>query len=330
MEEKVIQWIILESRNALSEVEYNQLRNWREKDPQNEDFYQTNRLIWAQSAEVSPSVIPNTAQAWDRFHSTIQVPEIQPVRLRRSANWWQIAAVLILAVGVSIWVFQQSSQQSSEQLTVLTGNQESAQYKLADGSTVYLHQDAELTVVGDLSSGNQRSVQLVGEAFFNIHKDPARPFLINANDMEVRVLGTSFNVRTSEASLEVVVRDGKVAVSEMDGSDRVELVQNQRFILDRETGVVTVDLDPTENAWSWKSGILQFQATPLREVLRTIERHYRIQINLANPTIESCPFTSRFQEADISTVLQTIASSFEMEVRSSGQGIYYLTDGKCR
>lgn len=305
------------------------LRLWREEDPQNEQFYQTNRLIWSQSDKVHPSWAPDITAAWERFESTRYIKKTVPSTATKSFGWMRVAAVLVLAIGLSIWIFKRQEQSSLETIVISAG-QEFINQPLADGSTVYLNQASTLTVLGDLSTSETRLVRLEGEAFFDISRDPARPFLIETDGMRVKVLGTSFLVRGDDKGLEVVVREGKVAVARADGSDPVELTEHQRYTMDRTTGNVVVDLDPTENAWSWQTGILQFQATPLNEVLRTIERHYHIRINLANPANESCPFTSRFEKADASTVLQSIARSFAMEVRTSGQGIYYLTDGKCR
>ena len=306
------------------------LRSWREADPQNEQFYQTNRLIWSQSEEVSPSWTPDITSAWNRFESTQQINKTKPAKTNKSFGWMRVAAVLILAISLSVWIFQRPDQINFETFIVYRADQGSINQLLSDGSTVYLNKGSKLTVIEDLSSSSERVVQLEGEAFFDISRDAARPFLIEVDRMQVKVLGTSFLVRADDEVLEVVVREGKVAVDHLDGSDRVELTDQQRYVLDRTTGDVVVDRDPTENAWSWQTGILQFQATPLNEVIRTIERHYQIQIHLANPVNESCPFTSRFQEADASTVIQSIAGAFGMKVRTSGQGIYYLTDGKCR
>lgn len=306
------------------------MRSWRKEDPENEQFYQTNRLIWSQSEEVSPSWTPDITSAWERFESTRQITQSKPAKSQKSFGWMRVAAVLVLAVSLSVWIFNKPDQAKSAATIVYAADQEAINPLLSDGSKVYLNKGSKLTVIGDLSTSSERLVQLEGEGFFDIYRDSGRPFLIEVAGMQVQVLGTSFLVRVDDGSLEVVVREGKVAVAHPDGSDRVELTDHQRYIMDRITGRSKVDRDPTENAWSWQTGILQFQATPLNEVLRTIERHYHIQINLANPANELCPFTSRFQEADAATVLQSIAGAFGMKVRTSGQGIYYLTDGKCR
>ncbi len=330
MEEKVIQWIILESRQALPEEEAQSLARWRADDPANEVFYQQNLLIWQSSAGEVHGPGPDLSAAWDRFAST---HEIQPPSSRSTSSlmqWMKIAAILVVLAGIGIWVFQSPFLLGTQEVITLTADEKPMEHVLADGSRITLNTGAILEVSGDLSSRHVREVSLIGEGFFDIHRDPERPFIIRANGMQVEVLGTAFHVLSDAGLFEVVVREGRVAVSKSDGSDRVELVDNQRLLLDRKEGSRTVDLDPTGNAWAWQTGILQFQATPLDEVIRTVERYYQIKINLANPANEVCAFTSRFQGADATTVLQSIASSFGMKVRSSGLGIYYLTDGKCR
>ncbi len=330
MEEKVIQWIILESRQALPEKEAQTLAQWRTDDPSNEVFYQQNKLIWQTSAATVPGHMPDVSSAWDRFASTQQIhstPSQTPVFWK---PWLQVAAILVAIAGIGMWMFQSSGYFGSPAVVTLTAGDAPLEQILADGSIIQLNSGSSLEITGDLLTSQTREVALNGEGFFQVHRDPSRPFVIAANGLKVEVLGTAFHVLSDADLLEVVVREGRVAVSRVDGSDRVELIDNQRYLLDRVSGETAVELDPSGNSWAWQSGVLQFQATPLDEVIRIVERHYQIKINLANPANKVCPFTSRFQQADATTVLQSIARGFGMEVRSSGRGIYYLTDGKCR
>ncbi|MCF8236596.1 MAG: FecR domain-containing protein [Saprospiraceae bacterium] len=330
MEEKVIQWIILESRQALPATEAQSLAEWRADDPSHEEFYQQNKLIWQSSAETIPVDIPDVSSAWDRFASSQQIRTTTKQSAPARWQWLKVAAILVALAGIGIWVFQANGLNDTLEITTIAAVDGPIEQVLADGSTIQLNAGSTLEVTGDLMTGSTRLVALKGEGFFQIHRDPSRPFIIVANDMKVEVLGTSFHVLSDDELFEVVVREGRVAVSRADGSDRVELVDDQRIYLDRKSGASSVDLDPTGNAWAWQTGVLQFQATPLDEVIRTVERYYHVKINLANPANQVCRFSSRFQRADVATVLQSIASALGMEVRSSGLGIYYLTDGKCR
>ena len=331
MQEQVIQWIIADSRSQLSENDRRTLNAWRSEHPTHEQLYLALLEVWTVSGEVSPDELPNPEAAWERFASqTIDKPV--PAIGKKSSNlfWLRAAAILVAVIGIGLWTFRNQLGFVQEHTVIVLAAPEDSTFDLADGSRVFLKSGSQIDIVSDLMKDRERRVRLSGSAFFEIQPDAQRPFSIEVDDRIIQVLGTSFHVRSNETELDVVVRDGHVAVSRQDQMDLVDLLAQEHYHLDRISGQAIVDTDPSGNAWSWQSGILEFYAMPLEEVLADIERHYQIQVRLANPSNRSCRFTSRFNNADASTVLQSIAGSFDMELRSSGQGIYYLTDGKCR
>lgn len=331
MEEQVIQWIIADSRHQLSDADRQVLDAWRSEGPDNERLYQALVQVWSVSGEYAPVDMPDQDKAWEHFSAhTMNRESVSSPGVKTRMSWIRVAALLLAAIGIGLWIFSGSFGSTREEPLVVYSPSENATYDLEDGSRIFLQSGSQIELLSDLLDDPYRQVRLTGSAFFEIHPDATRPFEIKAGDQMIQVLGTSFHVRSNDAELDVVVREGHVAVSRDGQKDRVDLYKQQHYHLDRTSGMTSVDDDPSGNAWSWQSGILEFYATPLEDVLTDIERHFHIQVRLANPSNSSCRFTSRFSDADASTVLHSIAATFDMELRSSGQGIYYLTDGKCR
>ena len=191
-----------------------QVQSWIDQSPLNQKYYEDFRLIWMQSKEQEGKSTVNEEEAWARFRQrtvreatlprTIEMP-------RRRMPWLRIAAVLlVLAGGATLaWL---TGNSSGGALVALSSNDKVLIDTLPDGSIVTLNKYSTLTYNED-TKGNTRSVTLTGEAFFNVTADKNKPFIISAEEASVRVIGTSFNVKASEAKTEVVVETGVVEVA---------------------------------------------------------------------------------------------------------------------
>ncbi len=113
----------------------------------------------------------------------------------------------------------------SRKITIAAGNDEkNIKVELPDGSTIFLNRNSQLSYRSNFN-GRGRNVNLKGEAFFEIAPDATKPFIIDAGNARVRVVGTSFNVitRNSESAVEVYVKTGKVLLSDNSGSKELAL-----------------------------------------------------------------------------------------------------------
>ena len=132
---------------------------------------------------------------------------------KSTSRWigWAAAAVIALAVG--FWFTSQPAMGDTKLLVASTKYKAQKTVTLADGTKVWLNGNSELTYPATFEA-DHRTVQLTGEAFFDVTKNPTKPFIITTNKAKVTVLGTSFNVRaiTAESATEVVVKTGKVGL----------------------------------------------------------------------------------------------------------------------
>ena len=152
---------------------------------------------------------------------------------------------------------------------------------LSDGTEVELNADSRLAY-STVFKGKERIVSLEGEAFFRVAKDPSRPFIVRSGGIQVRVLGTEFNVRSySPADVNVTLIKGKVEVSDTCQQQTVVMQPGQSVRHAPEEGFTLYDTD-IESFLYWKEGYFYFDDMPLEEMMAEIGRWYNIDIFFEN------------------------------------------------
>lgn len=256
-----------------------------------------------------------------------------------------IAASVTLLLGVGAWWYlnksdSQSAIVSTQQLKnefTSTDNTSAKPIRIAleDGSTVTLSPHSQLQYPNHFAA-NKREVQLKGEALFEVSKNPERPFYVMTDKLVTKVLGTSFYVRTVEATkkVEVEVLTGKVSVYEKekvnDENPGVVLTPNHKvtfFIAEKHfiTGLVQKPL-PQIQAITNKPETFEFDDAPIGEVLKKIERVYGIDIELENDKLNTCPLTADITQQPLYTKLDIICATINGKYEIKGTTI--LISGK--
>jgi ferric-dicitrate binding protein FerR (iron transport regulator) len=154
---------------------------------------------------------------------------------------------------------------------------------LADGSHIQLNAGSSFSYP-EVFQGDKRIVQLEGEAFFQIAKAPALPFIVQIKDTEIEVLGTSFNVKAYEedSTVSVTVETGRVRVSTH--NTMVQLAPEEHLVIDRNHQEVHKYRENVTEATSWIKGGLYFNKTPVRNVINELMRRYNCSIVFENET----------------------------------------------
>lgn len=186
---------------------------------------------------------------------------------------------------------------------------------LPDGTRVVLNVDSELKY-SKIFTDSIREVFLTGEAYFEVTRDTTRPFIVHAGGMNVKVLGTSFNVRSylADSDTRTTLVDGVVEVSGADISP-VKLEPLQAALLDREDRQLEVKNVSKEEAISWKEGKLVFRETALEEVLEDLERKYDVQFDVRSEALYDYLYTGTFDNLAIEEVLQVLKISSPIEYK---------------
>ncbi|MBW8687245.1 FecR family protein [Chitinophaga rhizophila] len=151
---------------------------------------------------------------------------------------------------------------------------------LSDGTRVYLNAASKITFPSRFA-GNTRTVSVLGEAYFEVSKDPNHPFIVTTSDQTITVLGTHFNVSAySGEPVKTTLAEGSVRLSSLSSPNKQILKPNQQAVLDR-SGFKVSDV-VADDVIAWKSGVFKFVETPLSEAMQQIGRWYNVEIALHN------------------------------------------------
>ncbi len=168
------------------------------------------------------------------------------------------------------------------------------QLQLSDGTKIWLNSESELVYPIQFGAG-ERVVELKGEAYFEVAKDKERPFIVKSRDANVRVLGTSFNVRSydEEVGTQTTLVEGKVALVTPQSS--FVLQPGQQGICkkgDENIQVYTVD---TRLYTAWKDGMFRFKNMPLEEIMETFSRWYGVEVQFEKDHLKKLHFTGNLK-----------------------------------
>lgn len=222
------------------------------------------------------------------------------------------AAVMVpILIGVSLFFYQQNQRLEKfldEETLIVVGGGDRSEVTLPDGSRIYLNARSTLSYPSQFGYG-KRCVALSGEAYMEIAKDPQRPFKVQTSEMEIEVLGTTFNVSAyeDESYLETTLIEGSVAISSrMDPNRRIMLKPNQKAILDKQSGNFKVEETDLRYETAWRRNELVFRSAELSDIFERIERYYGVEITVNTPYIPTEHFTGAFKEDSPLAVLKIL------------------------
>lgn len=193
------------------------------------------------------------------------------------------------------------------------------QIKLPDGSTVWLNAASSIQYPLNIGKAKQRLVKLDGEAYFEVAKDKAHPFIVETEKQSVEVLGTHFNINSyhDETVTRTTLLEGSVKVSHKNTNDSEVLKPGEQSIL-TATGIDIKEADVDE-AIAWKEGYFKFNNEKQSSILRKVARWYDVEVEYANPEAKEVMYygtVSRFEK--ISKVLRKLEQTGEVRFDVKG------------
>ncbi|WP_372934525.1 FecR family protein [Mariniphaga sediminis] len=197
---------------------------------------------------------------------------------------------------------------------------------LSDGTKVYLNSMTSLKYPVQFGPG-KREVELVGEAYFEVVKNAAKPFVVNTNEMKVEVLGTSFNVNAYEDSKNTVTTlvEGRVKLSHsLNLAEEQILNPNEQGVMDNLSGKIVLSNVDVSNYISWKDGQLVFYDMPLEEIMTQLTRWYSAKVFYMNPEVKDLRFSGSLDKYDeIEKFIDIIKATNQVNVRVNDNTIVF-------
>lgn len=193
---------------------------------------------------------------------------------------------------------------------------------LEDGSVIKLNSGSELTYPSSFAGMDKRQVLLKGEAFFEITKNPIKPFIVQTNDIYTQVYGTIFNISAYEEdnNTEIVLVEGSVGVGDENSlnNEVLTMLKPSQKITNSNNLFVVEDVDVTPYI-SWVNGVVTFQNEQMSEIIKKLERQFNVQIINENIKLEERRFTGMFDKEGINFILKTIQTHTDFNYTKNGK-----------
>jgi transmembrane sensor len=331
--------------------------NWLGENPAKKDEVEEARhLIRAILEQKYSASDSKQAEVWNKIRTTLHKDDASVVfddyeRKHSGIFWLKIAASIILVAGVAIGTFYlyptkqiiQPTAQVEKPVFVkeenLTAN--SRTVVLPDGSSIILQPQSFIQFPKDFNAGEDREVFLTGEAFFEVKRDPTRPFLVHTNEIVTRVLGTSFTVRGFENENVVVrVKTGRVSVfkeNKQKGATDIEgvvLTPNQQVVYEREQMKMAKSLIEDPVVLGSKTNYdFKYIDTPVRKIFSELEGAYGVDIVYDEEAFASCHLNASLSDMPLydklKLVCKGINATYEMldsQIVIYGKGCHTKTD----
>ena len=234
-------------------------------------------------------------------------------------GWFKAAVILLVTSSLALIMWY--NYRTEIPITLLekeTQRGHKATLTLADGSTITLNSQSKLIYPENF--GNTREVTLEGEAFFQVNRNPDKPFIVHSHGLKTTVLGTSFNIKAFEdKNIEVTVATGKVQVqtanNEALGTDLspVALAKGEQAIFNPSDNTLKKHSISAIDFIAWKEGILKFDEATFKEVLESLSRWYNVDFTVENDRLNRCTVIGTYKNQSLVAVLENL--KFVLDIR---------------
>lgn len=234
-----------------------------------------------------------------------------------------ISAASVILVVLATVIFFAKNTYSAEVLSKITKRGERSTIELSDGSTVILNVDSRLDYPREFGT-DFRVVALKGEAVFNVQRNERNPFIVKTGDIDIQVLGTSFNISTyaNESESTVELLSGAVMVKLNDKEKSIVALRPfEKLIYDKTTHQWKIEQFESEDVIGWKDGLLTFDHTPINEITKELERWFDVKIITENKGVNQQFYTGRFQTTNLDKIISGLCFSWNASYEIKGKNV---------
>jgi transmembrane sensor len=290
--------------------EKRQLLQWLKESEKNRSDFTDTRDLWL-SCNASADNELEVDIALDRLKMRImnEHERIGKKTRRSFIRWYQAAAVLLVLFGLYFWLsIEQTEPKLMVQNQLITAKGSKGKFTLPDGTVVWLNSESRLVYPDQFADG-KRTVNLVGGAYFEVVKDEKKPFIVKAGDVDVEVLGTSFNISSYpfKDNIETALLSGSVKISGPSVRKEIYLKPNEVFEYKRDLHAVSVKSANASLYADWIKDRLVFDNRPLSDILISMEGWYNMDIVCPEKFAESTYMSFTIRQEDIDEILRAMS-----------------------
>ena len=293
-------------RNIASQgIDYSEeIREWLDESNENKKVYQDLLNIWQVTGTLPGNFSPDKPKAWKKVQQHVHPQKRKYLFYRRIA---QIAAAIIV-VSLSIWTGTELSMRKQRvQFTeVFSPAGQKTRIILPDSSIVLLNGNSQIRYNRNFGESN-RNVELKGEGYFDVRKDPSRQFVVRTSHLDIKVFGTSFNVKAYEndQSVEVGLKTGKIGL-DRDNKEIAQLTPGQVASFHKTKERLDVGEIDMNLISAWTRDELIFEEDSLSEIIKYLERRYGVSVQVAPELLDNELLTFKVKTESLTQFLELI------------------------
>ena len=304
---------------TLSPEEMEAVKEWRARSIENEDIYSkliNLRVSWKFMRYNTPGHIES---ALNEVNGKIN-------RRRRFdivRSVMKYAAVILLFVSFSYVGWEYLKPENYVTITVKQG-EDVKKIMLADGSTVWLKEGASLKMPETFAKNN-RQLSLQGEAFFDVAKNAQFPLYVSTNYVNIKVLGTAFNVKTDEKhkNVETVLARGKVALLDKQGNAVLDMSPGEKVTYNSYKNEYSTEIVDVNISTAWRLNQFVFENVTLREIVNQLSVKFNVNINLESSKLAQRKFRCVINEDEsLTDILNLLKYLAPIRYRIEGKEIF--------
>jgi transmembrane sensor len=303
------------------------VKKWLDASPENPQYFKEFEWMWEKSLAAKSKRSVDTEGALQKLHQRMDAlpPELKmvksPSKILNLSFIMKVAAALL----ISFFIYNNFSEPEKPVILVATAKPQTD--TLADGSVITLNKKSALTL-SEKYNKKERRMTLTGEAYFEVAHDIERPFIVEVQDVEIKAVGTAFNIDNTTDShfVYIMVTDGKVKIASK--AEEAYAEKGQTAVYDVQTGAITIEKKEDKNKVAYKTRQLHFDETPLSMALLQLSKAYDISFILSNKNLENCPLTVSFDNKSLDAILEILQSTFSCTTEKTNEAVV-LNGGKC-
>lgn len=301
------------------------LDEWLQLDAANLDIFLETKALW--QGDVLPAAASyNISQQWQRLDAQLTAVNIPPVTISPQLQpapsapaeekgrikpivtryWWAAAAAAAVVV-IAVTLFRQPSyiaQQTAQNTDSLL---------LPDGTRLYLNAHTSVKYPRRFQGSNREVFVQQGEVFVDVKHMPEKPFSVHLKNVDVEVLGTSFDVKETKQGVKVFVQTGKVKAVYKNGKKSVILTPGEEAEMLLAGTTISTRLHRNNNPIAWKTGHLTFVDAPLSEVAAVLGDYYKVDIVLKGEGLADKKLLATFHKESLSEVLDILSKTLQVK-----------------
>lgn len=304
--------------------------NWLQQNPdKREEVVKAKEILLVICAPTHEPAAGDEQETWDKVlwsmdhggTKVVDLPHARPLR-----RWLSYAAVF---AGVLIAAFAAFIFYPRAEVHYQTAMGELRTIELPDHSVVKLNVNSKIHYKDNWDRTHPREIWVDGEAFFTVtHQSNHQTFIVHTKDVDIQVVGTEFNVNTRRVKTQVILNKGIVKLTFNQKKDQPSITMKPGDMIVYSvatTELVNKKVDPEEYS-SWQQKVLNFNETPIAEVIRSLQDNMGITIQLEDSSFSGQTFTGSIPMDNIDVFFKTLSRSFEVHIDQTGKNTYKISN----